>query len=205
MSTVPTCIGVAGDSAFRKVRSSDVSRSGIGSPSSRCDCPVTLAARADSGLRHWLNGNTALSVFVRQEGASRVPRLKRPLERSSTSMRSTLTRGTAAALLPTLGMLVLAGCGGGDSSSGASPSPSSSAPSATATDLPTSTSPGTPNTSSPSNTADPSGEQADVTINVTVANGKVNPSGATIKAKAGQTVLVTAVSDAADELHIHGY
>jgi len=102
-------------------------------------------------------------------------------------------------------MLVLAGCGGGDSSSGASPSPSSSAPSATATDLPTSTSPGTPNTSSPSNTADPSGEQADVTINVTVANGKVNPSGATIKAKAGQTVLVTAVSDAADELHIHGY
>jgi plastocyanin len=120
-------------------------------------------------------------------------------------MRSTLTRGTAAALLPTLGMLVLAGCGGGDSSSGASPSPSSSAPSATATDLPTSTSPGTPNTSSPSNTADPSGEQADVTINVTVANGKVNPSGATIKAKAGQTVLVTAVSDAADELHIHGY
>jgi len=120
-------------------------------------------------------------------------------------MRSTLTRGTAAAFLPTLGMLVLAGCGGGDSSSGASPSPSSSAPSATATDLPTSTSPGTPNTSSPSNTADPSGEQADVTINVTVANGKVNPSGATIKAKAGQTVLVTAVSDAADELHIHGY
>ncbi len=44
-----------------------------------------------------------------------------------------------------------------------------------------------------------------MTINVTVANGKVNPSGATIKAKAGQTVLVTAVSDAADEVHIHGY
>jgi hypothetical protein len=119
-------------------------------------------------------------------------------------MRSTLTRGTAAALLPTLGMLVLAGCGGG-SSSGASSTPSSSSPSATATDLPTSTTPGTPNTSSPSNTADPSGEQADVTINVTVANGKVNPSGATVKAKAGQTVLVTAVSDADEELHIHGY
>jgi hypothetical protein len=120
-------------------------------------------------------------------------------------MRSTLTRGTAAALLPTLGLLVLAGCGGSDSSGGASPSPSSSTPSATATDLPTSATPSTPNTAGPSNTADPSGEQADVTINVTVANGKVNPSGATIKAKAGQTVLVTAVSDAADELHIHGY
>ena len=65
--------------------------------------------------------------------------------------------------------------------------------------------PGKPNTSSPSNTADPSGEQADVTINVTVANGKVNPSGTSIKVAAGQTVLVTAISDAPDELHIHGY
>jgi hypothetical protein len=40
---------------------------------------------------------------------------------------------------------------------------------------------------------------------VTVAKGKVTPSGATIKVKAGQTVLVTAVSDAADEVHVHGY
>jgi hypothetical protein len=121
-------------------------------------------------------------------------------------MRSTLTRGTAAALLPTLGMLVLAGCGGGDSDSGASPSTPPSTPASTPSDLPSMTStPGKPNTSSPSNTADPSGEQADVTINVTVANGKVNPSGASVKAKAGQTVLVTAVSDADEELHIHGY
>ena len=121
-------------------------------------------------------------------------------------MRSTLTRGAATALLPTLGMLVLAGCGGGDSDSGASPSNSPSAPASTPADLPTNTpTPGSPNTSAPSNTADPSGEQADVTINVTVANGKVTPSGATIKAKAGQTVLVTAVSDAPDEVHIHGY
>ncbi|TCC45631.1 hypothetical protein E0H75_28270 [Kribbella capetownensis] len=121
-------------------------------------------------------------------------------------MRSTLTRGTAAALLPTLGMLVLAGCGGGDSDSGASPSTPPSTPASTPSDLPTMTAtPGKPNSSSPSNTADPSGEQADVTINVTVANGKVNPSGATVEAKAGQTVLVTAVSDADEELHIHGY
>lgn len=121
-------------------------------------------------------------------------------------MRSTLTRGAATALLPTLGMLVLAGCGGGDSDSGASPSTTPSAPASTPTALPTTTpTPGKPNTSTPSNTADPSGEQADVTINVTVANGKVTPNGATIKAKAGQTVLVTAVSDAADEVHIHGY
>jgi PBP1b-binding outer membrane lipoprotein LpoB len=122
-------------------------------------------------------------------------------------MRSTLTRGTATALLPALAMLVLAGCGN-ESDSGASPSPtpSASAPSSTPTDVPTMTpTPGKPNTSSPSNTADPSGEQADVTVNVTVANGKVNPSGSTVKVKAGQTVLVTGISDAADELHIHGY
>ncbi|MFI5695916.1 cupredoxin domain-containing protein [Kribbella sp. NPDC051586] len=121
-------------------------------------------------------------------------------------MRSTLTRGAATALLPTLGMLVLAGCGGGDSGSGSS-TPSPSAPASTPTSsLPTNTpTPGSPNPSSPSNTADPSGEQADVTIDVTVANGKVNPSGATIKVKAGQTVLVKAISDAAEEVHIHGY
>ncbi len=122
-------------------------------------------------------------------------------------MRSTLTRGTATALLPALAMLVLAGCGN-ESDSGASPSttPSATTPSSSPTDVPTMTpTPGKPNTSSPSNTADPSGEQADVTVNVTVANGKVNPSGTTIKLKAGQTVLVKSVSDAPEELHIHGY
>ena len=44
-----------------------------------------------------------------------------------------------------------------------------------------------------------------MTVDVTVANGKVNPSGATVKVKAGQTVLIKAVSDAEEELHIHGY
>jgi hypothetical protein len=123
-------------------------------------------------------------------------------------MRSTLTRGTATALLPALAMLVLAGCGNeSDGGASAGTTPSATAPSATPTDLPTTISPtpGKPNTGTPSNTADPSGEQADVTINVTVANGKVNPSGTSIKVKAGQTVLVTAVSDAPDEVHIHGY
>jgi hypothetical protein len=120
-------------------------------------------------------------------------------------MRSTIARGAATALLPTLGMLVLAGCGGGGSDSGSStPPPSSPASSPATTPSATQSTPVTP-TSTPSNTADPSGEQADVTIDVTVADGKVNPSGATIKAKAGQTVLVKAVSDAEEEVHIHGY
>jgi len=124
-------------------------------------------------------------------------------------MRSTFSRGTALALLPALGMVVLAGCGD-DSDSGSSPSnPPSSAPTSAPTTAPTETPSGTPgstpNTKLPSNTADPSGEQADVTINVTVANGKVDPSGSSIKVKAGQTVLITAISDADEELHIHGY
>jgi hypothetical protein len=118
-------------------------------------------------------------------------------------MRSTLSRGTALALLPALGMLVLAGCGGSDNGSSPSPSnPPTSAPTTAPTSAPVTTpTPG----DGPSNTADPSHDQADVTLNVTVANGKVNPSGATIKAKAGQTLLVTVVSDADEELHIHGY
>ena len=120
-------------------------------------------------------------------------------------MRSTLTRGAAAALLPTLGLLVLAGCGGDDTGSG-STTPSPSAPASTPTSTaPSSTPASATPTSGPSNTADPSGEQADVTVDITVANGKVNPSGATIKVKAGQTVLIKAVSDAEEELHIHGY
>jgi plastocyanin len=103
-------------------------------------------------------------------------------------MRSTLSRGTALALLPALGMLVLAGCGGkADTGAGSSPS----------------TAPTTAST--PTGTATGAGDTADVTINVTVANGKVNPSGASINVKAGQTVLITAVSDTADEVHVHGY
>ena len=119
-------------------------------------------------------------------------------------MRSTLSRGTALALLPALGMLVLAGCGGSDDSSGsASPSNTpTSAPSTAPTSVPVTTpTPG----DGPSNTADPSKDQADVVVNVTVANGKVSPSGASIKVAAGQSVLITAISDADEELHIHGY
>jgi PBP1b-binding outer membrane lipoprotein LpoB len=118
-------------------------------------------------------------------------------------MRSTLSRGTALALLPALGMLVLAGCSNDSAGSGSSPS---NTPTSVPTSAPTSVPVSTPTPGDgPSNTADPSKDQADVVVNVTVANGKVNPSGASIKVAAGQTVLITAVSDAEEELHIHGY
>jgi hypothetical protein len=119
-------------------------------------------------------------------------------------MRSTLTRGTALALFPALGMLVLAGCGG-SSDAGGSATPGST-PTSTSSTISIPTAPATqPKTSTPSNTTDPSRDLADVTLNVTLTGGKVNPSGVTVKAKAGQTVLITAVSDTRDELHVHGY
>ena len=104
-------------------------------------------------------------------------------------MRSTLTRGAATAVLPTLGLLIVAGCGGkaGDTSTTPSPTaPTSASPTAT----------------SPSNTALPA---ADTKIGVTIANGKVDPSGVTINVRAGDTVQISVTSDANDEVHVHGY
>ncbi|WP_328996471.1 cupredoxin domain-containing protein [Kribbella sp. NBC_01245] len=120
-------------------------------------------------------------------------------------MRSTFTRGTALALLPTLGMLVLAGCGNeGDTGAGGTPSTTpSSTPSSTPSATPSTSTP--PKALTPSNTADPSGEEADVTIDVVIANGKVSPSGVSVKAKAGQTVRITGTSDVEEQLHVHGY
>ncbi|GAA0962862.1 hypothetical protein GCM10009554_81460 [Kribbella koreensis] len=69
---MPTCIGVAGLSAFRKVRSSDDNRSGIRGPSFGVEvsCSVTLTGTADSGLRHWLLvANLAVSDRDTTDGA----------------------------------------------------------------------------------------------------------------------------------------
>jgi len=116
-------------------------------------------------------------------------------------MRSTSVRYGALVTLPALGLLVLAGCGGdGNNSSGSSPSTTTVS---TASQTPSATAP-TVTQSTPVSAASTT-PKADVTINVTIAGGKVSPSGATIRAKAGQTVLITATTDADDELHVHGY
>ena len=46
---------------------------------------------------------------------------------------------------------------------------------------------------------------ADVTIAVTIADGRVTPNAESIRVELGQTVLITAVSDTADSIHVHGY
>lgn len=112
-------------------------------------------------------------------------------------------RAVALALVPALGLLALAGCGDEGSGSGSTPSSTPTPTPSVVTD-PTSA-PTTPNTKSPSNTTDPSGEQADVTLDVTIANGKVSPSGKSIKVAVGNKVKITGVSDVHEEIHVHGY
>ena len=102
-------------------------------------------------------------------------------------------RGTASVLLPALALLGLAGCGGDDPASSGTPT-TSSAPTGQPSSPPDSP-------SGPATTA----AQADVVITATVAGGKVTPNTQTVKAKLGQSIMVTVTSDEADELHIHGY
>jgi hypothetical protein len=46
---------------------------------------------------------------------------------------------------------------------------------------------------------------ADVMVNVTIAEGKVTPIGASTRVDVGQSVQVTAISDVDESLHVHGY
>jgi heme/copper-type cytochrome/quinol oxidase subunit 2 len=115
------------------------------------------------------------------------------------SVHDRLIRVTAAAALPTLAVLALAGCGTDEPGTGGQESTPAGSPSQTPSTV------ATPKGSGPSNTADPSGETADVNIDVTIAGGKVSPSTQTVKANAGQTVKITVTSDVEDQLHVHGY
>ncbi|GAA0626319.1 hypothetical protein HPO96_37300 [Kribbella sandramycini] len=111
-------------------------------------------------------------------------------------MRLSLRGVVAAALLT----LVLAGCGSEEPAGSGTPT---TTPPPTPTSTPVSTPPATTPPSTPASTPKPA---ADVTVDVTIAGGKVTSSqGALVKAKSGQTVLITAVSDVADSLHVHGY
>jgi hypothetical protein len=98
-------------------------------------------------------------------------------------MTSPYLRSVAIALLP-LG-LITGGCSSAGTASSSSVAPSTSADATTA--------------------APTSAVRTDVTITVTVVNGVVTPSGATIRVKVGQSVAVEAISDVEEELHVHGY
>jgi FtsP/CotA-like multicopper oxidase with cupredoxin domain len=46
---------------------------------------------------------------------------------------------------------------------------------------------------------------ANGTLAITIAGGTVSPTGANIRVRLGQRIQVTAVSDVAESIHIHGY
>jgi len=123
-------------------------------------------------------------------------------------MRFPRTGGLAAVLLATAGIAALS-CAGEDTpvadnaspettTSSAAPSPPSSTVSASTVPVP-STPTKTPPASTPASTAD-------VTVEVSIAGGKVSAGGhAVVKAEPGQQVRINGVSDVADSLHVHGY
>jgi heme/copper-type cytochrome/quinol oxidase subunit 2 len=51
----------------------------------------------------------------------------------------------------------------------------------------------------PNEPASPAG----LTVDVTIANGQVNPTNATLQAKVKQQITLHVTSDATDELHVH--
>ena len=101
--------------------------------------------------------------------------------------RLRLTAALAGAVL----CLLAAGCTSSPDAGQASPPPvTSSAPS----------SPDGSTEASPSPTAEPTG---DLTIDITIADGKVDPNGKKIDVDVGTTVVFKVSSDMDDEIHAH--
>lgn len=112
-------------------------------------------------------------------------------------MRLPRKASAAPVLLTALGAL-LAGCGTTTTPTN-QPSPAASAPPSVTSSAttPPATQPATPATDSPAADA--------VEVTVQVSGGRVQPRLQTTKVKAGQTVTITATSDVADSIHVHGY
>ncbi|HEY5822191.1 MAG TPA: hypothetical protein VIT20_09460 [Propionibacteriaceae bacterium] len=108
---------------------------------------------------------------------------------------------TAGAAL--LGCLLTAGCtsAAAPEASPSAPAPSAPAP-ATSSAPPSSTSSSTPSPSASSASA-PSSSPSALTIDITIADGKVTPNGEKLDAKVGETVVFNVTSDEDDEIHAH--
>lgn len=118
---------------------------------------------------------------------------------------SAALRARAGAALATGAFLVLAACGGGDSPTlaGQAP-PATTAPSGTPTTAagatPTTASGATPTTAAPTTTT-----TAGVVLSVTVRGGQVVEGASRQRANLNQPVTIRVTSDAADQVHVHGY
>jgi hypothetical protein len=98
--------------------------------------------------------------------------------------RNGCMRRAAVALVAAAGCLVVAGCTPAPATPSASASPSAPA-------------------SSPSVGGSSSAPADALTIDITIAAGKVTPSGQKIDAKVGQQVIMNVTSDMDDEIHAH--
>jgi hypothetical protein len=98
------------------------------------------------------------------------------------------------AVLPTLvlAVLVLTGCAG-DGDGGAAPAPSAAT---------TPASPGAAPSATPVPSVTPDDAQV---VSVTVAGGQVSGDTGRVEVALGTTVRLTVTSDAADEVHVHGF
>lgn len=112
------------------------------------------------------------------------------------------TTWTLAAGVMVLG-LGLGACTPAGSGAGASTPPSPGGPSSPAASAPASPS---PESGTPSASATPDGPaQGTVhTVAVVIAGGKVTPIAQEVEARVGDSLTITATSDAEDELHLHG-
>ena len=117
--------------------------------------------------------------------------------------RSRVGRRVVGTLLaPALLGLTLTGCTSpptGTATPAASPEVTSAAPPATPSASPAATPSATP-TPSPSATSEPANE---VTIDITIADGQVNPNGKKMAIEVGQQIVLNVTSDEDDEIHAH--
>lgn len=105
----------------------------------------------------------------------------------TTPLTRTLIACAAAAL-------VTAGCGG-STDTATSSAPTSAGPAASDSAAPSST-------AAPALTDDQAAP-ARVTVDVTIANGRVTPTNDQVDARVGEPIVIRVNSDAADELHVH--
>lgn len=123
-------------------------------------------------------------------------------------MREITRRRSALTALAAVAALTLAGCGGGDDSTGSAGGEQTSSPSASATATESSESPsGSPSDDATDDSTDAPGDvetdDGAVEIEVEIENGRVTPSGERVDVKIGEPIRFVVDSDTADELHVH--
>jgi hypothetical protein len=144
-------------------------------------------------------GNRAVRVFV-QSGGTAGRDLNRERVERMWSWSNTRRRVARAAGGIALAALLTACTSAPEVTATPAPSGSGSAPS---TPSPASSATATP---TPSQTPSPSATEADpsaLTIDITIAGGKVDPNGDKIKVAVGQKVILNVESDEDDEIHAH--